>query len=80
METLKLNTRLKTPEAEVALDPGLPPGRYQLTLVVSGARGDSLPAELLLTVLDARGPGLPHGIAAPGAAPKARPRGPRPAK
>ena len=74
METLKLDTRLKTAEPAVALDPGLPPGRYQVTLVVTSERGDSLPAGLLLTVVE---PGTLDVPLSPLAAPKARPRKPR---
>lgn len=70
METLKLNTRLKTAEPTVALDPELPPGRYQVTLVVSGERGESLPAELSLTVLGS----VPRGLQPPRGR-SAKPRG-----
>ncbi|HEX6827863.1 MAG TPA: hypothetical protein VF104_02665 [Burkholderiales bacterium] len=54
METLKLDARLRTLEPAVEIDPGLPPGRYRVTLVATSARGDSLPAEMLLTVVEPR--------------------------
>lgn len=50
METLKLNARLRTGEHEVLLDPTLPVGRYLVSLVVTGDRGESMPATLRITV------------------------------
>ena len=51
METLKLQGPVKSAEPQVALDPALAPGRYRVTLVASGVRGDSLPAEIDIVIM-----------------------------
>ena len=51
METLKLGTRISTPEPVVALDPTLKPGTYQVQLVVVGPTGKSAMASLLIKVV-----------------------------
>lgn len=56
METLKLQAVVKGAVPVVALDPALPPGRYRVTMVASGVRGESLPAEIDIVIMKLRLP------------------------
>jgi chitodextrinase len=50
METLKLDTPVRTREPVVQVDGRLPEGRYRVQLVVEGPSGRSEPATLLIQV------------------------------
>lgn len=56
METLTLGRELEVREPGVLLDPRLPVGRYRATLIVTSARGESLPAVLNIIVREASTP------------------------
>jgi len=62
VDTLTLNTPLRTIERTVLLDPRLKPGIYRAVLVVEGTSGESLPAELLIRVVDLATPTRISGL------------------
>jgi len=62
VDTLTLNAPLRTTEPTVLLDPRLKPGVYRAVLVVEGTSGESLPAELLIRVVDLATPTRISGL------------------